>query len=242
MFAGRVVTLAGLTISLSISLSLSVDPVRATIPPPVAPPVSVPSTTIPAGCELPTPVQATFVGRLAATDRRTGRFEVAQIRGGSLDGFAVNGLVDVDYGDDIRFLESGAEYLVAVGVDTASGRLQSKVRDPEPLFGGNQVIGIEERPLDCPAVEDAVRTLLTDGSSVESGVLAPLSSDRSGLLRAVLMPAVWVFGGLVALAVWANAVRALGRRVKASWNGESVSATDAISRRGAPPRREPADR
>lgn len=236
MVAGRVVTLV------VVSLASTGAPVQATTPPPVVPPVSVPSTTIPAGCELPTPVQATFVGRLAATDRRTGRFEVAQIRGGSLGGFAVNGLVDVDYGDDIRFLESGAEYLVAVGVDTASGRLQSKVRDPEPLFGGNQVIGIEERPLDCPEVEDAVRTLLTDGSSVESGVLAPLSSDRTGLLRALLLPAVWVFGGLVAVALWANAVRALGRRVKASWNGEASSGVGAISRPDALPRREHADR
>lgn len=232
MVVGRVLTLVG------VSVGLSVSPVSASTPPPV----STPNTTIPAGCELPTPVRATFVGRLLATDRRTGRFEVIQIRGGSLDGHSVDGLVDVDYGDDIRFLESGVEYLVAVGVDSESGRLESKVRDPEPLFGGNQVIGIEERPLDCPEVEDAVRTLLVDGSGVESGVLAPLSSDRSGLTRALLMPAVWVFGGLVALAVWANAVRALGRRLKASWNGEVSADRDAVSRRDARPRPERADR
>ena len=219
-------------------VGMAASPVGATTPPPV----STPNTTIPAGCELPTPVQATFVGRLSATDRRTGRFEVVQIRGGSLDGFSVNGLVDVDYGDDIRFLEVGTEFLVAVGLDTDSGRLQSKVRDPEPLFGGNQVIGIEERPLDCPEVEDAVRTLLTDGSSVESGVLAPLSTDGSGLMRAIVLPAVWVFGGLVALAVWANAVRALVRRLKASWNGEMPAGRAAVSRRGERPRPERASR
>lgn len=190
------------------------------------PPVSTPNTTIPAGCDLPLPVRATFVGRLSATDRRTGRFEVRQIRGGSLDGFLVNGLVDVDYGGDIRFLELDAVYLVATGLDADSGRLISKVRDSEPLFGGNQVIGIEERPLNCPVVEDAVRTLLPDGSSVESGVLAPLSSDRGGLVRALALPAVWVFGGLVALAVWANAVRALGRRLRASWNGDDLARRD----------------
>lgn len=232
MLVGRVLALVGVV------LGLAIAPANASTPPPV----STPNTTIPAGCELPTPVRATFVGRLSVTDRRTGRFEVIQIRGGSLDGYSVDGLVDVDYGDDIRFLESGAEYLVAVGVDTESGRLESKVRDPEPLFGGNQVIGIEERPLDCPEVEDAVRTLLTDGSSVESGVLAPLSTDRSGLTRALLMPAVWVFGGLVALAVWANAVRALGRRLKASWNGETPVGRDGVSRRDGRPRPERADR
>jgi hypothetical protein len=232
MFAARVVALV------VVSMGFGVFPARASTPPPVP----TPNTTIPAGCELPTPVQATFVGRLAATDRRTGRFEVAQIRGGTLDGFALNGLVDVDYGGDIRFLELGTTYLVAVGLDAESGRLQSKVRDPEPLFGGNQVIGIEERPLDCPEVEDAVRTLLTDGSSVESGVLAPLSTDGSGLARALVLPAVWVFGGLLALAVWANAVRALGRRLRASWNGEESSGRGGVSRRGGRPRPERADR
>ena len=200
------------------------------------PPVSSPNTTIPAGCDLPTPVQATFVGSLAATDRRTGRFEVRQLRGGSLEGFSVNGLVDVDYGDDIRFLDVAEQYIVAVGVDDDSGRLISKVRDPEPLFGGNQVIGIDERPLNCPEVEDGVRTVTMEGTSVESGVLAPLSADRGGLLRAVALPALWVFGGLVALAVWAGAVRGLGRRVRATWNGEPVS------RRDGRPRPERADR
>lgn len=231
MFVGRVVALV-------LVLSSSAMAAGATVPPPV----SAPNTTIPAGCELPTPVQATFVGRLSVTDRRTGRFEVRQVRGGSLEGYSVNGLVDVDYGDDIRFLEIGTDYVVAAGVDAESGRLVSKVRDPEPLFGGNQVIGIEERPLDCPVVEDAVRTLLTDGTSVESGVLAPLSSDGNGLLRAMLLPAAWVFGGLLGLAMWANAVRILARRFRASWNGETSRRSDVISRRGEPLRREPADR
>ncbi|MDA0371682.1 MAG: hypothetical protein O3C62_09910 [Actinomycetota bacterium] len=219
--------------ALVVVMTLAVTfPVSASTPPPV----STPNTTIPAGCDLPTPVQATFVGSLTATDRRTGRFEVRQLRGGSLDGFSVNGLVDVDYGDDIRFLDVLEDYIVAVGVDDDTGRLMSKVRDPEPLFGGNQVIGIDERPLNCPEVEDGVRTVTMNGTSVESGVLAPLSADRNGLLRALTLPALWVFGGLVALAIWAGAVRGLGRRLRASWNGEPVS------RRGARPRRGPADR
>ena len=219
MIARRVLVLVVAGLSLA-------HPASASTPPPV----SSPNTTIPAGCELPTPVQATFVGALSITDRRTGRFEVRQLRGGSLEGYSVNGLVDVDYGDDIRFLEVAEQYIVAVGVDSGTGRLVSKVRDPEPLFGGNQVIGIDERPLDCPEVEDGVRTVTMLGTSVESGVLAPLSADRDGLVRAITLPALWVFGGLVALAIWASAVRGLGRRLRASWNGEPVS------RRGGPPR------
>jgi hypothetical protein len=108
--------------------------------------------------------------------------------------------------------------------------LFSKVRDPEPLFGGNQVIGIEERNLDCPDLEDAVRTLTIDGRSVESGVLAPLADDSRGLIRAVLLPFAWVFGGLVALAVLANGVRALASR---SRRRQAARAASARARKSA---------
>jgi hypothetical protein len=60
--------------------------------------------------------------------------------------------------------------------------------------------------------------------------LAPLSADRSGLLRAVTLPALWVFGGLIAMAIWVGAVRGLGRRLRASWYGETISRRDERSR------------
>jgi len=189
------------------------------------------ATTIPAECEVPQPVVATFVGTLVAADNRTGRFQVEQLRGGTLDSWAAGSLVDVDYGGDVRFLEIEGRYIVGAGVDDATGRLESKVRDPEPLFGGNQVIGIGERDTDCPELEDAVRTLDMDGRSVESGVLAPLRDSSGRLGRAVLLPFVWVFGGLVALAIVANVVRFGGRRMREAWNGQTVS------RRSEPPRR-----
>lgn len=204
-------------------------PAAATAPPTV-PDSGAPNTTVPAGCDVPMPVRATFVGTLVATDPVTARFQVGQVRGGSVEGYAVGGLIDVEYGPDVRFLQLDRDYIVAVGFDETKGRLVSKVRDPEPLFGGNQVIGIGERNLDCPEIEDAVRTLDMDGRSVESGVLAPLGDDTRGVVRALLLPAAWVFGGLVVLAVSANAVRAL------------VRPSRAVSRRPGPPRREPADR
>ncbi len=191
---------------------------------------TIPNSTIPASCEIPLPVRATFVGAVVGSDSRTARFEVRQIRGGSVDGFSVGGLIDVDYGEDVRFLEFGESYIVAAGVDQTSGRLVSKVRDPEPLFGGNQVIGIGEQNVDCPELEDAVRTLTTDGRSLESGVLAPLGDDRGGLLRAVLLPFVWVFGGLVVLALVANFIRAVAAQIG------SAPGPDAVSRRRARPR------
>ncbi|MSZ72477.1 MAG: hypothetical protein F2716_09135, partial [Actinobacteria bacterium] len=59
--------------------------------------VPAPTNTVPVSCFIPTPVQATFVGRLSASDRRTARFEVTQMRGGSLNGYSVANLVDVQY-------------------------------------------------------------------------------------------------------------------------------------------------
>ena len=191
---------------------------------------TIPNSTIPASCEIPLPVRVTFIGSVVGSDSRTARFEVRQIRGGSVEGFSVGGLIDVDYGEDVRFLEPGESYLVAAGVDQTSGRLVSKVRDPEPLFGGNQVIGIGEQNVDCPELEDAVRTLTTDGRSLESGVLAPLGDDRRGLVRAVLLPFVWVFGGLVVLALVANFVRAVVSQIG------SAPGRDSVSRRRARPR------
>ena len=190
----------------------------------VPPSVPVINTTIPSDCPIPTAPRATFVGSLVAADRRTARFEVRQLRGGNLEGFTVNGLVDVDFGDDVRFLDIDVEYIVAAALDDETNRLFSKVRDPEPLFGGNQVIGIEERNLDCPELEDAVRTLTLDGRSVESGVLAPLADDSRGLLRAVVLPFAWVFGGLVGWAIVANGVRALVGRNRRRQAARAASA------------------
>ncbi|MEY4361156.1 MAG: hypothetical protein RL391_462 [Actinomycetota bacterium] len=184
---------------------------------------TIPNSTIPASCEIPLAVRVTFVGVVIGSDSRTARFEIRQVRGGSAEGFTAGGLIDVDYGEDVRFLSSGEEYIVAAGVDQTTGRLISKVRDPEPLFGGNQVIGIGEQNVDCPEFEDSVRTLTTDGRSLESGVLAPLGDDSQGLLRAVLLPFVWVLGGLMALAAMANVFRLVAAQVRASWNGEPVS-------------------
>ena len=168
----------------------------------VAPVVS----TLPSDCVIPMPTKATFVGRLVAADKKTARYEVQQMRGGSLEGYSAANLVDVDYGEDVRFLDLQTSYIVAVGLDGASNRLVSKVRDPEPLFGGSQIIGMNDSGSDCPEIEDAVRTLTIDGRSVESGVLAPLKTAEKKLLSAVLLPFVWVFGGLLALAT----IRAFG--------------------------------
>jgi hypothetical protein len=190
---------------------LEQDPTGSVVPTDDAAPTT---STLPPGCEAPDPARATFVGELTAMDSRTARFSVEQVRAGTLAGFEVSGLVDVDYFDDVRYLEVGETYIVGAGTDSVTGRLVSTVRQPAPLFGGNQVVGIDDTDVDCPVFEDPVRTLMPDGSSVESGVLAPMLADSGGIARALLLPSLWLFLGLVALAAIKNLLWASGREVK----------------------------
>lgn len=180
-----------------------------------------PTATIPEGCIVPTPVQATFVGTVVESDRRTARFEVTQMRGGSLEGFTSGTLVDVDFADDVRFLEFGQSYIVAAGLDLSSGRLFSKVRDPEPLLGSSQVIGLNSG-VDCPEIEDAVRTLTMDARAVDSGVLTPIREARPRLLRSLVLPVMWVLVGLIGLATVKGLVSGLLQASHRAWNGEPV--------------------
>lgn len=153
---------------------------------------------IPAGCPPRPDVAAVFVGEVTQRDVRAARFQVLDVRSGSLEGFQVENLVDVDYLGDVRFLDDGEQYLVGAGVDPVTGRLVSKVRAPEPRFGGNQVVALDQR--ECPVFEDPAITLHLDGSTVESGVLTPLFDRPERVALALVTPAVWAFGALAALA------------------------------------------
>lgn len=182
--------------------------------------VATPTNTVPASCVIPTPVRATFVGTIIAADPRTARFRIDQMRGGTLEGYEATGLVDVLYEEDVRFLAIGDDYIVAVGVNAETGALYSKVRDPEPLFGGSQIIGMDNSDADCPEIEDAVRTLTIDGGPVESGVLAPLSNAKGRLVRAILFPFLWAFGGLLGLATLRALAVTVWRSGRRAWDGE----------------------
>lgn len=181
------------------------------------------ATTVPPGCPLPPSATAVFVGEVTASDVRTARLRVLQVRAGSLQGHQVGDLVDVDYGDEVRFLDVGQTYLVGVADDDLSGRLSSSVREPAPLFGGNQVAGLDDTAGDCPTVENPIRTLMPDGTPVESGVLAPMLEDSDGLLAALVLPAVWVFLGLLALAAVKNLLWASGREMRGLARGRQTA-------------------
>ena len=141
-----------------------------------------------------------FVGTLVERDFRTGRFEIEQVRAGDETPFSVGGLIDVRYGIDVEYLEVGTEYLVSARRDPVIGLLASKIRDPAPLLGGDDVVGVAESDVECPRLDDPIRTLMPDGSSIDSAVLAPLSEHTTQLLGAILIPLAVAFGIIFVLA------------------------------------------
>jgi hypothetical protein len=163
---------------------------------------------------------------LSAADTTTGRFAVQQVRAGTLDGYAVDTIVDIRYDDDIRFLHPGEQYLVGAVPDPQLGVLRSKVRVPAPLFGGDAVIGVNDTDLHCPRVEDAVKTLLVDGRGVDTGVLAPLNTAKKSLLKAVVRPFGVAFAILLVLASIKLLVFAMVRAARERAEEEAFAALE----------------
>jgi hypothetical protein len=155
-------------------------------------------TTVPEGCPLPPTAQAVFTGKVQSIDPVAATFLVQQVRAGSLEGYAAADTVEVRYGGDVKFLEVGGEDIVGVALDPVTQRLSSTIRDSAELFGGNEVAG---GGVECPSHEAAARTLHTDGTGIESGVLSNFFGDPLRLVAALVLPAAMVFVLLVAL-VW----------------------------------------
>lgn len=172
-------------------------------PPEPAPIVDQGLIPIPVGCPRPDPAAVAFVGTMIGKDDVTQvvRFRIDQLRAGSAAPWAVNGLIDVRYGDDYRFLVNGDQYLIGAGSDPVYGVLSSTVRPAEPTFGGNDVIGVDDLAVACPRLDDPVRTVNLDGTTIDSGVLSLLTDDRRLLLATLAVPAALVFAALLALVV-----------------------------------------
>lgn len=158
---------------------------------------------IPAGCPEPAEADVAFVGVVLDKDgdlaRGAVRYRIDQLRAGSAAEFATNGIIDVRYGPDSKYLEIGETYLVSAAVDRDLGRLASTVAPAAPLFGGNDVIGLDDTSVECPELEDPIVTLHVDGTSVESGVINPLWQDPKVLLATIGIPAA--IAGLVLIAL-----------------------------------------
>ncbi len=78
---------------------------------------------VPVGCPVPEPAVVVFTGTMIGKDDVTQvvRFRIDQVRAGSAESWAVNGLIDVRYGPDYRFLAEGDQYLIGVGLDPVYG-------------------------------------------------------------------------------------------------------------------------
>jgi hypothetical protein len=171
----------------------------AASPPPPEPPSDAQATPadpnarrwpmpIPEGCTVPDLAAVVFLGTVVDTDFQTARYQIDQVRAGDLQPYAVGGLVDVRYGQDARFLADGTQYLIGASPARNSDVLTSKVRVTEPLFAGDDVIGVTESDVSCPQLDDPVRTLNTDGTDVDAAVFGPLLDSRGDLLRAIFLP------------------------------------------------------
>ncbi len=170
---------------------------------------------IPEGCPQPDVAVLAFVGTVVGKDDvvQVVRFDIDQLRAGSTSTWAVDGLIDVRFGDDYRFLDVGEQYLVGAGFDPEYGALSSSVRPSEPDFGGNDVVGVDDSSIDCPAVDDPVRTLMVDGTDVDSGVMSLLFDDRRVLLATIAVPSAIAFVALVVLVLLRMAVGLAGKGV-----------------------------
>jgi hypothetical protein len=202
-------------------------------------PQSAPIVGVPTGCPNPPTASAVFIGKVGAMDYRTAQFTiVGALRAGSLDGYAVGDQVQVRYGDDVRFLEAGQTYIVGVAPDPAIGMVTSKVRVPEPLFGGDAVAGVDDSDVSCPTVEDPVITLTAQATEIDTGLLTPLKGAKRDLLLAVLRPLAIAFAVLVGLVLVKQLLFATGRSLRAA----TVTEHTVVKAPRQRARRAPADR
>lgn len=186
--AGR----AGLLVVAAVAIGVQGGAAGAA-PPPEPPSGEVSSASlipVPAGCPRPEPAAVVFTGTMVGKDdiTETVRFGIEQVRAGSPDPWGSTGLIDIRYGPDYRFLVEGETYLVGAGIDGRFNVLASTVRPPEPTFGGNDVVGVDDLAVECPVLDDPIRTLNVDGTSVDSGVLSLMTQDRRLLLATIMVP------------------------------------------------------
>lgn len=158
---------------------------------------------IPVGCPTPDPAEVAFVGTVIAKDefveKGTVRYEIKQVRTGDAAQYSVDGIIDVRYGPDSQYLKIDEEYLASAAINPDNGVLFSKVSPDAPLFGGNDVVGLEDTEIECPVVDDPVQTINVDGTPVDSALLTPLFEDTRLLLSTLAVPAAIVGLALIAL-------------------------------------------
>ena len=168
------------------------DAVTTTVDPTVS--------TLPAECTPPRAPDVVFIGRIIDASAGTGRFVVTVVRSDPKELLREGRAVDVRIGADLRFLTFNENYLIAAE-HTPDNAFRSKVRQPLPVLGGDQVVGADDFGVQCPALSDPIIVRKDDGTAIDTGVLTAFLDDRSGIALAILKPVVGVALGLLAL--WA---------------------------------------
>jgi hypothetical protein len=176
-------------------------------------PQPVTTVTLPAACVAPAAPAVIFVGELEGIASQTAHFRVLAERSDPTQLLVVAGPADVFLGDDARFLTIDRQYLVAAERAGAT-ELRSKVRQVEPLFGGDQVVGVDDGTARCPAFIDPIVVRDVSGRSIDTGVITGFLDDRRGLLLAVLKPMALVAAVIVGLVFLKRMVLALVRALR----------------------------
>ena len=214
----------------------SVASVSATVPPPVdtvAPGDSIPdeqggllgipqtttlinpaaTTTIPEGCFAQTIPQVVFVGRVEKVSDASVSFSIQKTISGDASAYVSgDGRVEIQYGTDGKFLDTGSVYIVGAVTDPFSPILVSKVR-PETTTLGGAIVQTNTGDA-CPTFEDAVITLREDGSSVNTGVLRPLMKNKLLIVLVLLTSVAIAFGGLATVVIMQRTKRGIARTMR----------------------------
>ncbi|MFM8814755.1 MAG: hypothetical protein ACKOE0_01920 [Actinomycetes bacterium] len=214
----------------------SVASVSATVPPPVdtvAPGDSIPdeqggllgipqtttlinpaaTTTIPEGCFAQTIPQVVFVGRVEKVSDASVSFSIQKTISGDASAYVSgDGRVEIQYGTDGKFLDTGSVYIVGAVTDPFSPILVSKVR-PETTTLGGAIVQTNTGDA-CPTFEDAVITLREDGSSVNTGVLRPLMKNKLLIVLVLLASVAIAFGGLATVVIMQRTKRGIARTMR----------------------------
>ncbi len=208
----------------------------ATVPPPVDPAISgdtipdeqgglvgIPqtttlinpqaTTTIPEGCFAQTIPQVVFMGKVENVSDASVSFSIQKTISGDASAYVSgDGRVEVQYGTDGKFLDTGSVYVVGAVTDPFSPILVSKVRPETTTLSG--AIGQTNTGDACPTFEDAVITLHEDGTSVDTGVLRPLLKNKVLIALVLLASVAIAFGGLTTVVIMQRTKRGIARTMR----------------------------
>lgn len=171
------------------------------------------TTTIPEGCFAQTIPQVVFVGKVENVSDASVSFSIQKTISGDASAYVSgDGRVEVQYGIDGKFLETGSVYIVGAVTDPFSPILVSKVR-PETTTLSGAIVQTNSGDA-CPSFEDAVITLREDGTSVSTGVLRPLMKNKVLIALVLLASVAIALGGLTTVVIMQRTKRGIARTMK----------------------------